>query len=130
MRTCDERTPAAGTAAAKATLFQARTGAGAAASGRGGIGKLQEQHRRRPGWFHQLHPSRVLFQHRLMTLTIGVGDIRVALMSDAPDLSLHVQKSTERFLVDDDRADVIVRARWGALHDSFTGNEIFDSGGL
>jgi hypothetical protein len=73
-----------------------------------------------------------MFQHRLVkdALTISVGDIRVALISDEPDLSLHVRMATERFLVDDDRADVSVRARWGELPDAVAGDETFDSGGL
>jgi hypothetical protein len=64
------------------------------------------------------------------TLTVNVGDISVALISRDPDLSLHVRKTTQRFLVDDDRADVVMTARWGELLDPAAGDETFDSGGV
>ena len=63
-------------------------------------------------------------------LTVCIGDIRIALISQEPDLRLRVQKTTQRFLVDDDRADVIMQARWGALQDSVAGDMTFDSGGV
>jgi hypothetical protein len=63
-------------------------------------------------------------------LTVSIGDIRIALISHEPDLWLQVQGATKRFLVDNDDADVIVRARWGELRDPAAGNKTFDSGGL
>ena len=63
-------------------------------------------------------------------LTVSIGDIRIALISHDPDLRLQVQQATKRFLVDNEDADVIVRARWGELHDPAAGNKTFDSGGL
>src|SRR5262252_3771744 len=61
--------------------------------------------------------------------TVSIGDIRVALVSHEPDLWLQVRRATQRFLVDDGH-DVIVRAKWGELHDRPTGISTFDSGGL
>jgi hypothetical protein len=63
-------------------------------------------------------------------LKISIGDIKVALVSLEADLHLQVPRTTERFLVDSDDADVIVRARWGELHDRTSGNAIFESGGV
>jgi hypothetical protein len=63
-------------------------------------------------------------------LTVSIGDIRIALISHEPDLWLQVQGATKRFLVDNDDADVIVRAWWGELRDPAAGNKTFDSGGL
>lgn len=63
-------------------------------------------------------------------LTVSIGEIRIALISHDPDLRLQVQRATKRFLVEDDDADVVVRAGWGELHDSPAGNKKFDSGGL
>lgn len=64
------------------------------------------------------------------TLTVSVGDIRIALTTHEPDLRLHVQRATKRFLVDGGDADAIVRARWGDLSDPVAGDATFDSGGL
>jgi hypothetical protein len=75
-----------------------------------------------------------LFQHRIVTeppvFTVGIGDVGITLISDEPDLGLHVPQATARFLVDNEGADVIVRARWGSLHDQVAGKVSFDSGGL
>jgi len=63
-------------------------------------------------------------------LTVSIGDIRITLMSDEPDLRLQVQQATKRFVVDNAHADIIIRAGWGELHDRATGSKTFDSGGL
>lgn len=63
-------------------------------------------------------------------VTVSIGDITIALISDEPDLRLQVPPATRRFLVDSDRADVIVRARWGELRAAATDNTTFDSGGV
>ena len=64
-------------------------------------------------------------------LTVRIGDIKVAVISHEPDLRLMVQGATECFLVDNDAdADVMVRARWGELHDPAAGRKTFDSGGV
>src|SRR5262252_1034241 len=64
-------------------------------------------------------------------LTVSIGDIRLTLVSHEPDLRLQVQGATKCFLVGDDSdPDVIVRVRWGELHDSVAGNKTFDSGGV
>jgi hypothetical protein len=63
-------------------------------------------------------------------LTVSIGDIRVAVISREPDLWLQVPQATQRFLVENDDADVIVRARWGELHNPPAGNQTFDSGVL
>ena len=63
-------------------------------------------------------------------LTVSIGEIRVAIISLEADLQLQVPPTTERFLVDTDDFNVIVRARSGELHDPPSGNTIFDSGGV
>jgi hypothetical protein len=63
-------------------------------------------------------------------LTVSIGDIRVAIISDEPDLWLQVPQVTQRFLVQNDDADVIVRARWGELRNPAAGNQTFDAGVL
>src|SRR5215469_10662348 len=67
---------------------------------------------------------------RAGVLTVSIGDIRIALISHEPDLRLQVQRATKHFLVDNNDADVIVRARWGELHDPAVGDKTFDSGSL
>jgi hypothetical protein len=63
-------------------------------------------------------------------LTVSVGDIRIALVSDEPDLSPQVERTTRLFLVDNGDADVVVRARWGELREPAACKETFDSGFL
>ena len=63
-------------------------------------------------------------------LTLSIGDIRIALLSDEPDLCPQVQRATRRFLVDNGEADIIVHARWGELRDPAAGKETFDSGSV
>jgi hypothetical protein len=63
-------------------------------------------------------------------ITVSIGDIRIALISDEADLRLEVSPATTRFLVGNENADVIVRAEWGELHHATNGNTTFDSGGL
>jgi hypothetical protein len=67
---------------------------------------------------------------RARTLTVSIGDIRVSLLSLDADLQLQVPRTTRRFLLDTNDADVVVRVRWGELHDVAAGNHTFDSGGV
>jgi hypothetical protein len=63
-------------------------------------------------------------------LTVSIGGVRIALSSHESDLRLQVQGATKRFLVDNYGADVMIRARWGELHDPAAGSETFDSGSI
>jgi hypothetical protein len=63
-------------------------------------------------------------------LTVSIGDIRIAIISHEPDLMLQVGRATRRFLVNNDDADVTVRAGWGDLRHPAAGYETFDSGGV
>jgi hypothetical protein len=68
---------------------------------------------------------------RAGALAFSIGDIRIALISDDPDLYLEVPRATKHFLVDNnDDADVTVRARWGELRGPAAGKQTFDSGCL
>jgi hypothetical protein len=67
---------------------------------------------------------------RAGVLTLSIGDIRIAVISHEPDLELQVPRAIKPFLVDNDDADVMVRAGWGELHDPAPSNKTFDSGGL
>ena len=64
------------------------------------------------------------------TLTLSIGDIRIALISDEVDLRPQVQQATKHFVVDNGDADVIVRARWGELREPPAGDQTFDSGSV
>lgn len=63
-------------------------------------------------------------------LTVGIGDIKVALMSLEPDLHPQVARTTERFLSNPTNVDVVVRARWGELREPASGHTTFESGGV
>lgn len=81
------------------------------------------------------HETECARASRAGALTVRIGDIYVALISDEPDLRLQVQGAAKRFVVDDDDADVddadvIVQARRGELRDRAAGGETFNSGGL
>jgi hypothetical protein len=71
--------------------------------------------------------------HEVDVLSVSIGDIHVALMSDDPGMKIGVPKVTERFLVgciDHDDANAKVTAAWGDLREPVAGDRIFDSGGL
>jgi hypothetical protein len=61
---------------------------------------------------------------------VSIGDIGVALECADPGMSIGVPAETERFLVRDGAVDSTVTAAWGELCEPFTGEELFDSGGL
>ena len=61
---------------------------------------------------------------------IRIGDIRVALTSFDPGMTLGVADETRRFLADDEGADATIGAAWGDLRSPSAGTEIFDSGEL
>ena len=63
-------------------------------------------------------------------LSLRIGDIGVALVSNECDLSLRIRGVMERFLVDKGQADVTLQVAWGKLRGSDNRDKIFDSGGV
>ena len=61
---------------------------------------------------------------------VSIGDIGVALECVDPGMTIGVPAETERFLVRDGAVDATVTVAWGELREPFTGEELFDSGGL
>ena len=61
---------------------------------------------------------------------VSIGEIGVAIRCADPGMTIGVPAETERFLVRDGAVDATVTAAWGELREPFTGEELFDSGGL
>lgn len=66
----------------------------------------------------------------LMALRLKIGDLTIALVSDATDLKLAVQGAARHFVVPGGEPDATVRAAWGDLREPPAGDRIFDSGAL
>lgn len=61
---------------------------------------------------------------------IRIAGITVAFVSDTPGLTLGVDETMRRFVVDETAPDVRVRAAWGDLDDDKGGKKLFDSGSV
>ena len=82
-----------------------------------------------------LSPQSSLFSTQPSALSpqrffVRIADLTIALVGDDPELKLHVEGPTKKFLVEDAEPHVRVRAAWGDLCRENGDEKIFDSGGL
>jgi hypothetical protein len=61
---------------------------------------------------------------------VRVADITSTIICDDPLMNIHIDGSTQKFLVDEETPDVVVRVAWDDLSAQSFGEEIFDSGAL
>lgn len=61
---------------------------------------------------------------------IQIAGITVALVGESPELTLGIDETMSRFVVEETAPDVQVRAAWGDLHDYTGGKKLFDSGSV
>jgi hypothetical protein len=63
-------------------------------------------------------------------LSLAIGGITMAVIAEDPELKLRVEGAMQKFLVDEARPEVSIRAAWGDLSAESGGERLFDSGAL